>query len=599
MGDATSDNRYAFSRTQPISPPGYVASVTGGAPAHQNALVRGGHTVLHAATTPTTSTQGVSMPHQGSALMTNNPPTRSQFLAHREGFLTQLRGRYASAPTVAPPTANERSFPRWDSSFVNNNSNDSSHAVTVCVGSVEDAPPQGYFFTPISIGNPAENAPFASSFPYSTTPVLGRGPVESARAMGGRMPSSETSFQQRVKHSPSLSLPFDAMHGVARRSPGFAVPYSLNGLPQSQRGEKAGTQSNSVYPPFVSYGGTAAPSHYMDPNMHGFFLQSRQVPQTAWNVAAPALNVLHASLFSAERGSSAPQHDAGIPPPPPLPYPDQPEEQMRSYPRDTVGEPFMAAIDPSLQRVGQRHQNPAFWELFERLTYRPSSRRRRRGTAATGLQQRSEQSRVGGNPPAGGWVRPFRHFAQAAPSVIPSISSVRPRSGTPPPPPIMSWEMRNPRATLHFALTHRVPRLSESYLFEAAHSPDVDNMSYEELLDLAESIGRVERGVPRERLLELRVVLQPIHFGVTSPCRVTTERTEEALSPRQELQQSFSTREDECLTCCVCLDSFAVGHVATQLPCCHHFLHEGCASRWFESHFRCPICTRDVRDAEH
>ncbi|ESL10055.1 hypothetical protein TRSC58_02217 [Trypanosoma rangeli SC58] len=415
--------------------------------------------------------------------------------------------------------------------------------------------------------------------------------------MGGRMLSSATSFQQSVKHSPSLSLPLDTMHGVTRRSPGFAVPYSLNALPQSQRGEKAGTRSNMACPPFVDYGGTVAPSYYMDSNMHSFFLQSRQAPQTAWNAAAPASNVLHPSVFSTERGSSVSQRDVGIlppPPPPPLPYPDQPEEQTRSYPHGTVGEAFEAATDPSLQRVGRRHQDPAFCELFERLTYRPSSRRRR-GTAATGLQRRSEQSHVGGNPPVGGWVRPF----QAAPSVIPSISSVRPRPGTPPPPPMMSRAMHDSRATLHFALTHRVPRLSENYLFEAAYSPDVDNMSYEELLDLAESIGRVERGVPRERLLELRVVLQPIHFGVTSQCQGTTGRTEGARSPRQELQRSFSTHEDECLTCCVCLDSFEVGNVATQLPCCHHFLHEGCASRWFESHFRCPICARDVRDVEH
>ncbi|ORC86082.1 Zinc finger (ISS) [Trypanosoma theileri] len=122
---------------------------------------------------------------------------------------------------------------------------------------------------------------------------------------------------------------------------------------------------------------------------------------------------------------------------------------------------------------------------------------------------------------------------------------------------------------------------------DAVLSPDVDRMSYEELLDLSERIGRVERGVSRERLQQLQMILQASHFNSTSPCKQT-----ETVEPRTE------RINEETLMCCICLDSFSIGQRATQLPCCCHFLHNGCAARWFVSHFRCPICTRDVRSRE-
>ncbi|RNF04935.1 Zinc finger (ISS) [Trypanosoma conorhini] len=521
------------------------------------------------------------MPQQRTTLRMNNPPMHSHFSAYREGLLMQMQGRDAVAAAVAaPPTHNQRSSIRWGYSVGNNNSYGSSRGDTGCIGSMEDVPLREEVMTPISVGSRAENAPFASSSPHSSTPAVARGPGISAGTMGGLMPSpSLTSFQQHFKHPPSLSSRFDSMHGVSRRPPGFAAPYSLDALPQPQREDKAGTRSNGAYTTFLAYGGTAAPSYHVDPNLHGFFPQSRQVPQTTGTAVVSASDVLHTALFSAERGPPAPHHSAGIQrPPPPLPQQDQPEQQTRSYTREAVGEAFETAMNPPLQRL-QHHHDPVFWELFERLAYRPSSRHRR-GAAATRPQRRSEQSRVGGDPSIGGWMRRSPRLAQITPSIIPSYSPFRPRPGSPPPLSTLSREVHNSRTTLRFASTRRASRLSDGYLFEAAFAPDVDNMSYEELLDLAESIGRVERGVPRERLLQLRVLLQPIHFGVM------TERTGGALSPREE----------ECLTCCVCLDSFSVGHVATQLPCCRHFLHEGCASRWFESHFRCPICTRDVRD---
>ncbi|EKF29640.1 hypothetical protein MOQ_006564 [Trypanosoma cruzi marinkellei] len=610
LGDNTAgDARYAFSHVHSLLAPGYGAPAGRAASTEQNEVMREGNAGMHAATMSTTSTQRASMPRLGSALMTNGLTVNAQFSAYQEGLFTQMQGRDGLAAAGGSPTRGERFHARWDSSLDSNNNIGGSRPTTLDTGSSDVAQLRGYVVTPISIGSLTEATPFAIPSSYVTSPVVARERVPAATTTtttttgSMMMSSSANSFQHHVKFDSPLTSRFESTRGGPIRPSGLVVPpYSLDNVSQAHNEEKIGVTNNETYSSLMSYGGTTPPSYHVDPCMHAIFPYCRQMPQNAIysttprntvNTTIPVSNVLHTGSFSAGRGLSAPYHNTGMAPPP-LSYHEQTQHQPRPYPRETAAEASDHASNPPMRRT-RRRQESTFWELFERLAYRPSGQNRRSATN-TGTQRRTGQGYEGGNHPFGGWLRHSRRVAEYTQPIVPSFSPVRPRPGTPPPPQTLSREAQGSRITLRFSSNHRPSRLSEMYLFEAAFAPDVDNMSYEELLELAERIGRVECGVSRERLQQLRVVLQPIHFGVTSPRQEKMGTARGSVPSPQDVQRSLHAHEEESLTCCVCLDSFSVGNVATQLPCCRHFLHEDCSSRWFESQFRCPICTRDVRE---
>ena len=95
--------------------------------------------------------------------------------------------------------------------------------------------------------------------------------------------------------------------------------------------------------------------------------------------------------------------------------------------------------------------------------------------------------------------------------------------------------------------------------------PDVDRMSYEELLALQDSIGYVKVGVPQEIVDRLPVLT------VYTPSPATAE------------------------PCSVCLEAFAVGDKLRCLPCEHTF-HRHCIDPWLADHKHCPLCKRDVAE---
>ncbi|PWV12779.1 hypothetical protein C3747_48g82 [Trypanosoma cruzi] len=611
-GNTAGDARYAFSHTNSLLAPGYGAPAGRAAPTEQNGVMREGNTGMHAAAMSTTSTQRTAMHHQGSALMANGFTVRSQSSAYREGLFAQMQGRDVLAAAGGSPARGERFHARWDSSLETRNNIGGSRPVTLDAGSSDVARLRGYVVTPISIGSLAEVTQFAIPSSYAASPVVAREPVPAVTTTTtttttGHMmtSSSENSFQHHVKFDSPLSSGFEPTRNGPSRPPGLLVPpYSLDNAPQPQNEGKIGVTNNETYSSLMSYERNPSPSYHADPYMHALFPYCRQMPQNAIysvafrnavNTTTPASNVLHTGSFSAGRGLPAPYHNTGMPPPP-LSYQEQTQQQPRLYPRETAAEASDQAGNPPMRRTRQR-QESTFWELFERLSYRPSGQTRR-GATNTGTQRRTGQGHEGGNHSFGGWLRHSRRVAEYTRPIIPSFSPVRPRPGTPPPPQTLSREAQSSRIALRFSSNHRPARLSEMYLFEAAFAPDVDNMSYEELLELAERIGRVECGVSRERLQQLQVVLQPIHFGVTSSCQEKTGTARGSAPSPHDVQRILQAHEEESLTCCVCLDSFSVGNVATQLPCCRHFLHEDCSSRWFESQFRCPICTRDVRETE-
>jgi len=93
---------------------------------------------------------------------------------------------------------------------------------------------------------------------------------------------------------------------------------------------------------------------------------------------------------------------------------------------------------------------------------------------------------------------------------------------------------------------------------------DVDNMSYEELLELGEQLGSV----------------QPKGADETAISLLPTEKW--SSSSGQELK-----------SCLVCMEDFQEGDELRRLPCFHAF-HIGCIDKWLKVNSVCPICRVDV-----
>ena len=93
--------------------------------------------------------------------------------------------------------------------------------------------------------------------------------------------------------------------------------------------------------------------------------------------------------------------------------------------------------------------------------------------------------------------------------------------------------------------------------------PDVDRMSYEELLALQDRIGYVRIGVPDEVLRRFPVC------NVLTPPPLSAD------------------------PCSICLEPAQIGDRLRCLPCEHSF-HVHCVDPWLSEHKHCPMCKRDV-----
>ncbi|KAG2310343.1 hypothetical protein Bca52824_021900 [Brassica carinata] len=100
---------------------------------------------------------------------------------------------------------------------------------------------------------------------------------------------------------------------------------------------------------------------------------------------------------------------------------------------------------------------------------------------------------------------------------------------------------------------------------------DPDNMTYEELNELGESIGAVNKGLAKSRIDQI-----PTHkFGETSWFRKKV---------------SSSSGETECS---ICLIEFKKGDTISTLPCAHIY-HKDCISHWLEENKLCCVCKAEV-----
>ncbi|KAG6469812.1 hypothetical protein ZIOFF_070743 [Zingiber officinale] len=92
---------------------------------------------------------------------------------------------------------------------------------------------------------------------------------------------------------------------------------------------------------------------------------------------------------------------------------------------------------------------------------------------------------------------------------------------------------------------------------------DVDNMSYEELLQLGERIGSVNTGLSEEKILEC--LQQHKHVALAAEA------------------------SEEVEPCCICREEYVEGEELGRLDCSHDF-HSSCIKKWLVIKNLCPIC---------
>ncbi|KAL8233024.1 hypothetical protein R6Q57_002802 [Mikania cordata] len=98
-------------------------------------------------------------------------------------------------------------------------------------------------------------------------------------------------------------------------------------------------------------------------------------------------------------------------------------------------------------------------------------------------------------------------------------------------------------------------------------SIDPDSMQYEELLQLAESIGVENRGISATRISKL-----------------PTSKYRPGLFSKNK------KKEDNCV---ICQMDFNYGQWLITLPCLHQY-HTKCISDWLKLKKNCPICQKEV-----
>uniref|UniRef100_A0A8I6WRF7 RING-type domain-containing protein n=1 Tax=Hordeum vulgare subsp. vulgare TaxID=112509 RepID=A0A8I6WRF7_HORVV len=95
---------------------------------------------------------------------------------------------------------------------------------------------------------------------------------------------------------------------------------------------------------------------------------------------------------------------------------------------------------------------------------------------------------------------------------------------------------------------------------------DPDNMTYEELQQLGETIGTHSKGLPEDVIALLKSSTYKI--GIFS---------------RKE-------KHDECVICCM---AYKNRDKLTTLPCQHQY-HRTCVAKWLKINKVCPVCNKEV-----
>ncbi len=89
--------------------------------------------------------------------------------------------------------------------------------------------------------------------------------------------------------------------------------------------------------------------------------------------------------------------------------------------------------------------------------------------------------------------------------------------------------------------------------------PNPDKMSYEQLLELEEGVGNVNKGLSKDQINKIPV--KPFH----------------------------KTFFEDNYQCIICMENFSENELVKQLSCGHIF-HEDCINQWLEQQKNCPFC---------
>ncbi|XP_078165126.1 putative E3 ubiquitin-protein ligase HIP1 isoform X1 [Carex rostrata] len=116
-------------------------------------------------------------------------------------------------------------------------------------------------------------------------------------------------------------------------------------------------------------------------------------------------------------------------------------------------------------------------------------------------------------------------------------------------------------------LQYQNPQITQAFLRHRDMHMDINSLSYEELLELEERIGKVNTGIKTSELSKF--VKEVICCG----------------------------EQDEEERCVICLEQYADADVKGQLMCGHEY-HFSCIGKWMEEQAVCPICKQRAAQFE-
>ena len=96
-----------------------------------------------------------------------------------------------------------------------------------------------------------------------------------------------------------------------------------------------------------------------------------------------------------------------------------------------------------------------------------------------------------------------------------------------------------------------------------ANRDDPDNMTYEQLLELGDRMGKVSKGFTKEQIN--KIPSKGWRPGVTKQT-----------------------------SCSICFEDFTIQNRIKLLSECGHEYHDSCINKWLENEKRCPVCNKNL-----
>lgn len=96
------------------------------------------------------------------------------------------------------------------------------------------------------------------------------------------------------------------------------------------------------------------------------------------------------------------------------------------------------------------------------------------------------------------------------------------------------------------------------------NNPNTDNMTYEQLLEMEETNGKVSKGLPAQKIRQFKEKVW--------------------MKPSDTAEKS----------CSICFEPFEKYQKYKKLVKCPHEYHGDCIDKWLKNEKRCPICNVEV-----